>query len=161
MHLQEFIRAQIKLVERESSLSYYNYSQQQSTVALEATGSLIIETINENSCCRSSEELRDQYNKEKTDLIVQGLSVTGALLPFAFSVKNTNQHHNVRRQRRFSTASIIPDKFRLVLTRQNKNKESVSLVAYRYPKTVDVHTLRSNAIKLLVNLCPYYTDTTT
>jgi hypothetical protein len=166
MHLQEFIRTQMELVERESLLSEYNYSQQQSTVLLETgnpdTIELIAETIKDHACSnssRSSKELRDQYNKEKKDLIVQGLSVTGSLLPFAFSLPlPVKKEYSLRRQRRLS---IISTKFKLILTRRKKRKESaLSLVAYRYPKTVDVHTLRSSAIKLLVNLCPYYADTT-
>ncbi|EPB91539.1 hypothetical protein HMPREF1544_01670 [Mucor circinelloides 1006PhL] len=139
-----FVDAQLQIINRETLLYSYNTTQRQSLVLLEDDG--VHEIIAQKEFPKTDQThqpLQETYNQDKLTLIMQGLVVTGSLLPSAFSLP-ANLSDASKRKKSFNW------KPRFIFKR-----EKLTFIAYRYPKTVDIHSLRSIAIRLLVNLCPY------
>lgn len=156
--VETFVDTQLQIIERETLLFKYDYTQRQSLVILEnADGvnnrlysssskeSLIVQQQDDfrNIDRKTYQELQDSYNQDRLALIIQGLSVTGSLLPSIFSLPTDLNCESTCRKK----SKLIP---KLIAKR-----DKLAFAAYRYPRTIDIHSLRSIAIRLLVNLCPY------
>lgn len=156
--VETFVDTQLQIIERETLLFKYDYTQRQSLIILENAGgvnnrlysssskkSLIVQQQDDfrNIDRKTYQELQDSYNQDRSALIIQGLSVTGSLLPSIFSLPtDLNCESSCRKK-----SKLIP---KLIAKR-----DKLTFTAYRYPRTIDIHSLRSIAIRLLVNLCPY------
>ncbi|KAL9542493.1 hypothetical protein MBANPS3_008587 [Mucor bainieri] len=143
-----FVDAQLQIIHRETLLHKYNTTQRQSLVLLEDSGvdEIIAQKETISITDKTHQALLETYNQDKLTLIMQGLGATGSLLPAAFSLPTNVSDASIKHSRRKS-ASWKP-KFTV-------KRDKLAFTAYRYPKTVDIHHLRSIAIRLLVNLCPY------
>jgi hypothetical protein len=156
--VETFVDTQLQIIERETLLFKYDCTQRQSLIILENAGgvnnrlysspskkSLIVQQQGNfrDTSKKTYQELQDSYNQDRLALIMQGLSVTGSLLPSTFSIPTDLNCESTGRQK----SKLIPK----LLAKRDK----LTFTAYRYPKTIDIHSLRSIAIRLLVDLCPY------
>ncbi|CAO3641798.1 unnamed protein product [Mucor fragilis] len=142
-----FVDTQLQIINRETLLDEYNTTQRQSLVLLEDDG--VHEIIAQKESIRNTDKthqvLLETYNQDKTALIMQGLGVSGSLLPAVFSLPTHLNDTSTKCRRK--SVSWKP-KFTV-------KRDELAFTAYRYPKTVDIHHLRSIAIQLLANLCPF------
>ncbi|KAL0135305.1 hypothetical protein V8B55DRAFT_1452728 [Mucor lusitanicus] len=155
--VEAFVETQLQIIHRETLLDKYNTTQGQSLVLLEDGGvnEIIRQTESSISITNKTphQALLETYNQDKLALIMQGLGVTGSLLPAAFSLPSAStdlSSASAKHNKRKSTSSYWKSK---LIT--SVKRDELTFAAFRYPKTVDIHHLRSIAIRLLVNLCPY------
>jgi hypothetical protein len=121
------------IVTQERLLDDYNKAELQSIIPLDLNGhDLIISSPTTNTHCSF-----EDYTKDKSALIMKGLGPKGRLIPYVF-------HHPIKQLKHRHSSIFL------------SARQQEQFVAFQYPKTVDVHTLRSITIRYLIGLSPPY-----
>ncbi|KAI8878356.1 hypothetical protein K501DRAFT_277617 [Backusella circina FSU 941] len=143
--MEMYLQSQIEIVTQERLLDDYNKAELQSIIPLDLNNNGIIMSpsfsFNHRRCSF------DDYTRDKSALIMKGLGLQGKLIPFVFNHHDPNSKKKKGQRKRHSIRSIF---------QQQQQQQQEGFVAFRYPKTVDVHTLRSITIRLLIGLSPPY-----
>lgn len=141
-----FVNYQQQLATRELILLNYNETHRRNTILLERStddSDLIIEN--------GSNEEKD-YQEEKMAIIMRGLRITGSLLPAVFALPEISVQKTWKSCGEPSNNTSLLKKIK---KRFQRNEDTTSqFIAYRYPKTIDIHYLRSIAIQVLSNFRP-------
>jgi hypothetical protein len=122
------------IVTQERLLEDYNKAELQFIIPLDLNGHDLIMSSSPTTNTHCSFE---DYTKDKSALIMKGLGPKGRLISYVFN-------HPIKQLKRRHSSIFL------------SSRQQEQLVAFRYPKTVDVHTLRSITIRYLIGLSPPY-----